>query len=234
MSECPAPTLLPAQQAYRLWAPEYDTSPNPLLSLEERLLAPLLPLAGGCDVVDLGCGTGRSIVELARIGARSIVGVDFSREMLEYAAKKVPAGVRLVEADCRDTRLQPQCCDWIVASFLLSYLDGLTAFAEEAARICRQSAFVLITDVHPAARSYGWKRTFRSSRSVVEIQTHPYGISGLHGAMQQAGFELVYLKEAGFGPEELTIFSRAGRPDLYGAVENLPVLLIAGYQRDCA
>ncbi len=234
MSDCPAPRFLPAQEAYRLWASEYDTTPNPLLSLEQRLLASLLPLAAECDVVDLGCGTGRSIVELARIGARSIVGVDFSREMLEHASKKVPPSVRLIRADCRDTRLHSGSCDWILASLLLSYLDGVTAFADEAARICRQNAFVLIADVHPATKSYGWKRTFRSWQNVVEIETHSYQISDLHRAMQGAGFDLVYLKEAGFGPEELTIFAQAGRPELYWAVEGLPVLYAAGYQMECA
>ena len=228
------PRLLPAQDAYRLWAPEYDATPNPLLSLERRRLAPLLSLAGGCDVVDLGCGTGRSILDLARVGARSIVGVDFSQEMLERASQRLPSRVRLMQADCRRTRLPAQCCDWILASFLLSYLDDLTAFAREVARISRPRSFVLIADIHPATRSYGWRRTFRSSESVIEIQTHPYEISDLHFAMQRAGFSPVYCKEAGFGPEELAIFAQAGRRDLYWMVEGLPVFFAAGYQRERA
>jgi len=234
MSGSTFPRLLPAQHAYRLWAPEYDTSPNPLLSLEQRLLAPLLSLAAGCDVVDLGCGTGRSIAELVRIGARSIVGVDFSQEMLERASQRVPARVRLVESDCRKTPLPAQCCDWILASFLLSYLDGLTEFAQEVARIAKPRTFALIADVHPATRSYGWRRTFRSTESVIEIQTHPYEISDLNCAMHRAGFDPVYFKEAGFGPEELEIFSEALRPDLYWTVKGLPVFFAAGYQKERA
>jgi ubiquinone/menaquinone biosynthesis C-methylase UbiE len=234
MSVNPSPRRLPAQEAYRLWAQEYDASVNPLLSLEKRMLAPLFALAAGCDVVDLGCGTGRSIVEFAQAGARSIVGIDFSREMLECAWRKRPPLARLVEADCRDTQLPARSCDWILASFLLSYLNRLEAFAQEVARISRSGAFVLIVDVHPAARSYGWKRTFRNSEGIIEIQTYSYEIYDLHRAMQFAGFDLVYLKEAGFGPEELALFSQVGRPELYRTVENLPVLFAAGYQRDQA
>jgi ubiquinone/menaquinone biosynthesis C-methylase UbiE len=232
MSDRPSPQLLAAQDAYRLWAPEYDSSPNPLLSLQRRLLAPLLSLAAGCDVVDLGCGTGQSIVELARLGARSIVGVDFSQEMLERASNRLPRCARLVEADCRDTKLDAQCCDWVLASLMLSYLDNLAAFAREAARISRPQAFVLIADVHPATRSYGWKRTIRLSENGIEIQTHPYEISDLYRVMQAAGFDPVYLKETSFGPEELSIFSQAGRPDLYWSVESLPVFFAAGYRRE--
>lgn len=231
MTSVPFPRLLPARDAYRLWAPEYDASPNPLLSLERRLLAPLLLPAAGCDVVDLGCGTGRSLVELVRIGARSIVGVDFSQQMLERARKRLPSRVRLLEADCRNTPLSEQCCDWILTSFLLSYLDGFSAFAREIARISRPGAFVLIADVHPATRGYGWRRTFRCAESVIEIQTHPYQISELDCAMQHAGFAPVYLKEAGFGPQELETFSQAGRPNLYWAVKDLPVFFAAGYRK---
>ena len=225
------PRLLPARDAYRLWAPQYDSCPNPLLSLESRLLDPLLSLTAGCDVVDLGCGTGRSIAELARAGARSIVGIDTSREMLQRASQRLSPNARLMRADCRDTRLRAQCCDWILASFLLSYLDDLPAVAREAARISRPHAFALIADAHPATRSYGWRRTFRTSEEVFEIQTHPYEISDLHCAMRRAGFVPVFFREDGFGREELAIFSQAGRRDLYRKAEGLPVFFAAGYRR---
>jgi hypothetical protein len=50
---------LSPSEGYRVWASSYDREANPMLSLEQRILATLLPPVAGLDVVDLGCGTGR-------------------------------------------------------------------------------------------------------------------------------------------------------------------------------
>jgi len=63
----------------------------------EELLVP----APGARVLDLGCGTGRHSVELARRGYR-LTGVDLSRGMLEQAAAAAAAAgvtVEFVKAD---------------------------------------------------------------------------------------------------------------------------------------
>ena len=231
MSHCTPVQPMQAKEAYRLWAPEYDTTPNPLLSLELRCLEPLISGAAGCDVVDLGCGTGRWLTKLAEIGVRSATGVDVSKEMLEQAANKLTASTQLILGDCLHTPLQPASSDWIQASLLLSYVDDIQGFAREAARIARPGAFVLISDVHPATRTYGWKRTFSFANQAIEIETHPYGISDLHLAMDQVGFEPTLFLELPFGEPEKAIFFDADRPDLFGRVDGLPVLFVAGYRR---
>ena len=78
-----------SREAYRLWAPEYDITANPLLSLEQRCLEPMINAAAGCDVVDLGCGTGRWLTKLVNIGVRTATGIDASKDMLEQAASKL-------------------------------------------------------------------------------------------------------------------------------------------------
>jgi ubiquinone/menaquinone biosynthesis C-methylase UbiE len=231
MSHCAPVQPMQAKEAYRLWAPEYDSTPNPLLSLEERHLVPLIASAAGCDVVDLGCGTGRWLAQLEKKGVRSAIGVDASSEMLSEAAKKLSPSTSLILGDCLDTSLPAASTDWIQASLLLSYLNDMQAFASEVARIARPGAFVLISDVHPATRTYGWKRTFSSAHQVIEIETHPYRISDLHVALHRVGFELTLFLELSFGEPERAIFFNAGRPDLFERVEGLPVLFIAGYRR---
>lgn len=218
-------------EAYRLWAPVYDATPNPLLPLEQRFLAPRLTSVAGCDVVDLGCGTGRWLVRLAAMNARSLTGIDLCEEMLESARQKVSSGARLIQADCLNTPLDAASSDWILASFLISYLGDVHGFAREAARISRPGAVVLLSDVHPATRNYGWKRTFRCAEREIEIETHSYQISDLQRAMMEAGFESMFLQEVAFGEEEKEIFVAAGRPDLFMHVESLPVVVVAGYRR---
>jgi len=224
--------LLPVEEAYRLWAPNYDATPNPLLSLERRFLSPLLGSAAGCDVVDLGCGTGRWLTQFETVGARSITGIDISAEMLERASLRAGSSARLIQTDCLNTSLPAASSDWILASFLLSYVADLQAFAKEASRIARPGALVLLSDLHPATRSYGWKRTFRSAQRVIEVQSQSYEIAGMRRAMEKAGFEQVLLHELPFGDQEREIFLDANRPDLFDKVKGLPVLFVAGFRRE--
>ena len=65
------------------------SAPNPMLSLEERFLAPILPKLRGQDVLDVGCGTGRWLEKMAKRHATSLTGVDASPEMLERASEKL-------------------------------------------------------------------------------------------------------------------------------------------------
>jgi ubiquinone/menaquinone biosynthesis C-methylase UbiE len=230
MSDC-ASRPLPVEEAYQLWAPEYDSTPNPLFCLEERHLAPLLQSAAHCDVVDLGCGTGRWLGRISTLQPRSLTGVDVSAAMLERAARRLCRNARLVQANCLYTPLGTASADWILSSFLLSYVDHLHELARETARIARPGALVLISDVHPATKEYGWKRTFRRAHQVIEIQTHPYQLQDLHMAMQEAGFELEFLHEHCFGVAEKAIFLHAERPELFAAVKGLPVLFLTSYRR---
>jgi ubiquinone/menaquinone biosynthesis C-methylase UbiE len=231
MSEPASAQFTSVKEAYRLWAPLYDATPNPLISLEQRALAPMLHSAAGRDVVDLGCGTGRWLAQLSTANPRSMIGVDLSEDMLAHAAKKVAPAVRLVQADCLTTPLADRSSDWILASFLLSYVDNLRAFAREAARIGRPGAMIVVSDVHPDTRSYGWRRTFRSTDHVIEIQSHTYQIEDLQRGMEDAGFESTFLHELSFGEEEKRIYIDAGRPELFLHVQGLPVMFIASYRR---
>lgn len=231
MTQCNLSAPLPAAEAYRMWAPDYDRTLNPLLSLEERILAPhLLSVAETKDIVDLGSGTGRWLRQLETSSAHSLTGVDFSKEMLHEAASKL-SRTCLVHADCFHTSLESGCADLILVSFLLSYLNDLAGFAAEVFRISRPGGSIVVTDVHPRAGAYGWKRTFRNLDGIFGIETYPYQLPSLHIEMAKQGFTLSRLQEPSFGEAERCIFVRAGRPDLYDAVEGLPVLFIAEYRR---
>jgi cytosine/adenosine deaminase-related metal-dependent hydrolase len=67
---------------FALWSQTYDESPNPLLALEERYLAPLFGDVSGKRVLDVGCGTGRWLEPLANLSPGRLTGIDFSPEML--------------------------------------------------------------------------------------------------------------------------------------------------------
>ena len=64
---------------------------HPLFELDKSLLAEHVPdPAGGAVAVDLGCGTGRAILDLARRGYAGIA-VDLSQAMLAVVARRAEA-----------------------------------------------------------------------------------------------------------------------------------------------
>jgi 2-polyprenyl-3-methyl-5-hydroxy-6-metoxy-1,4-benzoquinol methylase len=71
-----------------------------------RLVCNLAPLPGAWNALDVGCGSGRYGIALARAGARGVTGVDVSASMLDLARQEAAvAGV----ADR---------CEFVASSFL--------------------------------------------------------------------------------------------------------------------
>jgi ubiquinone/menaquinone biosynthesis C-methylase UbiE len=223
--------VLDAEEAYARWAPSYDQTPNPLTALEERLIAPMLREFAGCDIVDLGCGTGRWLEQLQRIGPRSLVGVDASPAMLAEAGRKCLLSTSLIEAACTSTPLPARSADCVLASFLLSYVREVGRFAAEASRILRRDGTVIVSDLHPDTTSYGWRRTFRTEGDLFEIATFPYTVSALVSAMTAAAFALEQLSEPRFGEEEAAIFRANGMAEEFHRVMFLPVIYCARFSR---
>src|SRR5579862_566000 len=129
-------SITPAD-GYRLWARTYDHEPNPMLSLERRILLPLLPPVHGLDVVDLGCGTGRWLEQARDAGARSLVGVDLSPEMLSRARVKLGDHATFVCADCAEAQLGSNSADVVFCNFVLSYIEDPVALVNLVRRILR-------------------------------------------------------------------------------------------------
>jgi ubiquinone/menaquinone biosynthesis C-methylase UbiE len=120
-------------------------------------------------VLELGCGTGRISLPLARAGVR-LVGVDRSAQMLERAARRVAAlrrkrsgrgpHVRLVRADIRALPFRPELFSTVLAPYgILQSLirdSDLTAALESVARVLKRGGLFgldLVPDV-PNWREY--------------------------------------------------------------------------------
>lgn len=220
---------LDAQQAYAQWASSYDETPNPLLALEERTLAPILSNLFEQNVVELGCGTGRWLHRLEAMGARSLTGVDLSEAMLAEAKRKCLPSTRLIHADCTTVLLPGRAADCILASFLLSYVPDLRKFAAAAAHILRPGGTIIVSDLHPNMSSYGWRRTFRTAGSSFEIATFKYRLPDLINVMSATGCILEAISEPCFGEEEAAIFHQNGMLDSFLRVESLPVIYWAQF-----
>ena len=80
--------MLPAQDAYALWADNYPPSPhNPLMRAEQAVMASIIHSTSPQRALDAGTGSGRYQALLASTGARVVIGVDLSLRMLMSRAR---------------------------------------------------------------------------------------------------------------------------------------------------
>ncbi|MDR3691506.1 MAG: methyltransferase domain-containing protein [Fimbriimonas sp.] len=89
-------------------APHYDQNGFAQHTLAEvDFLLTLYPILPGATILDVGCGTGRHSIELAKRGF-NVTGVDLSSGMLAEATRKAAAAgveVRWIQADATTFRL---------------------------------------------------------------------------------------------------------------------------------
>jgi len=215
------------QEVFDSWADVYDAQPNPLLSLEQRLLGPLLADVRGLDILDAGCGTGRWLEQLAGRSPRSLLGVDTSSAMLKVAARKLNNRCDLRLGSCTALPVPDASADMVLCSFVVSYLDDLDRFACEIDRVARPGATIVLSDMHPETEaSLSWVRWSPAKDAGTRIYGAGWPLQQITGAFEARGFQVVSLVEPIFGAEERGIFERCGRPDLYQAAADLPAIYL--------
>jgi ubiquinone/menaquinone biosynthesis C-methylase UbiE len=90
---------------------------------------------GAATLLDVACGTGAHLVELARL--YRCVGVDVDPKLLAVARERVPADVELREADMRDFDLGRRF-DAVTCLFSsIGYVDGVDELGRAVASMAR-------------------------------------------------------------------------------------------------
>ena len=206
-------TTLAPIDAYRLLARDYDRRPNPMLALEQRTMAAMLPPLHGARVVDAAAGTGRWASYCRSQGAEAIA-VDFCADMLAGAPRPV------VVADVNRLPLPDASADVTICAFAVGYAP---ACLPELARITRTGGTVLVSDVHPDALRRGWTRTFSHPSGVIEVVHHRYALEDL--AARE--LRLDCLREPCFGEPEREVFAKAGKLDAFEEAARHPALFAA-------
>jgi malonyl-CoA O-methyltransferase len=217
------PTLEPAA-AYALWADDYPPyAHNPLMWAEERAMQALLPdnLADS-RILDAGCGSGRYVLHARRRGARQVVGVDLSAEMLARAR----AELRIENEELRMGRasihssffilhssfirasldaipIRSSWADITICGLTLGHLEDLRAPLAELARVTRPGGRLLCSDFHPIGRELGWRREFSASGQRYAVR-HTWHLDGdWQRAADSLGLEVVRVLEPRLDPADI-------------------------------
>ncbi len=224
------PSLINASEGYRLWAGNYDRDPNPLLSLEMRVIEPRLTHLRGGVLIDVGCGTGRWMAVGVEREARAY-GVDLSAEMLAVAISKPALGGCLVRGDACHLPFADSCADAVMCSFALGYVSELKSLFRELSRIARRGASVIVSDLHPQALNAGWRRTFYTASGPFEIASYCHLYSEWLEAGLESKLRLIDVFEPCFGEPEHRLMSIAGKERYIEATSQIPAILATIWER---
>jgi cytosine/adenosine deaminase-related metal-dependent hydrolase/SAM-dependent methyltransferase len=227
MTSSTGTSFLTATDGYRLWANSYDREPNPLLTLERRILEPLLPPLKGLDILDIGCGTGCWLQIFKNTGARKLLGIDLSPEMLDQARTKLGDAAALWRGEYADAPIANASVDLILCNFVLSYVDDTAAFLSFAASVLRPGGSLFLTDMHPAtASALSWRRGVRVRDEFQEIRTYEWTIAALMQFCRNAGFAVRVFLEPGFGRGDRIIFEENGKAEYFEEIREHPAIYI--------
>ncbi len=216
------------------WSQVYDIQPNPLLTLEERKVTPLLPSVSGLDILDVGCGTGRWLVRLELLEPASLTGTDCSPAMLDRARLKVRPTTILENRHSPELPGEDASYGLLLASFVLSYLNDMAGFARQCARILRPDGWLLLSDMHPTtAAKRGWSRSFHVDGDRIEITAHSRTLMEIVSVFRESGFEVSVLIEPSFGEPEKPIFDEVGKLAEYEDLAGVPAIYILKLQKKC-
>lgn len=154
-SNMPAKNPRTVQMMFGRIVPRYDLL-NRLMSLgmdrRWRRVAAAAAKPRGALALDIGAGTGDMAFELERLGAKHVIGVDFSPEMLIVALEKARrhgSGVSWTLADALRLPFASGTFDCVTNAFLLRNLGDLRAGLTEMARVLRPGGRLVCLDMTP-------------------------------------------------------------------------------------
>jgi S-adenosylmethionine-diacylgycerolhomoserine-N-methlytransferase len=162
----------------------YDLTRKFYLFGRDRLIGALAPTAGA-HVCEIGCGTARNLVKLARrYPAISLYGIDASAEMLKTAdAAVVRAGLigRVETRRCLAEQLDPartfalgENFDNVICSYALSMIPGWRGALERALTVLKPGGRLDIVDFWNDTRLPGWlRRVLRAWLALFDVTPRP-------------------------------------------------------------
>ncbi|HEY8560707.1 MAG TPA: class I SAM-dependent methyltransferase [Pyrinomonadaceae bacterium] len=187
--------MMNVQQAYNAWSETYDAVENKTRDLEARAIRETVS-GENLEILEIGCGTGKNTEFLRRL-AKSLIGADFSAEMLERARRKITApNVEFRRLDLREAWDFPDdSFDLVTCSLALEHIENIDFVFAEANRVLRTGGGFYFGELHPFKQYQGSKARFETGAGVFELECFVHHVSEFFAAAVRHDFGVARLAE---------------------------------------
>ncbi len=123
--------------------------------IETPILFTLLPQLRGKTVLDIGCGMGQHAKQYADMGAKTVLGIDISEKMLEYAKEHFNGeNITYQQMALEDISLLHDRFDLVTSSLVFDYAENLDKLAADVYRLMNKGAYFVFSMSHPMATAW--------------------------------------------------------------------------------
>ena len=134
----------------------YDQSLR-LKAVSKALDKASITLNGNTRILDVGCGIGDFVLEFAQRGVAEVVGIDISREVIEFAKKRFSnlRNVKLIHGKIEELELERDYFDLVVSITVLQHITDEDAFLraiDNIIEVTKSKGAILILEASPIAK----------------------------------------------------------------------------------
>jgi len=218
---------MPAREGYRLWADSYDAE-TVISRLENAAVQRLGVSTAGCALLDVGCGTGRRLLD---IDAHLAVGVDITPEMLA----KARGGLRLTAGDVRALPFSSLTFDIVWCRLAIGHVREMEAVYAELSRVCCMGGVVIVSDLSAESVAAGHKRTFRDADGAThELEHFAHTIERQAIAAYDVGLRLEKRQDGVVDAAVKQFYVDAGREKAYEEQLGMPMVRALLWRKNAA
>lgn len=187
-----------------------------------EILMSLTPDRRDAVALDLGCGTGITLLELSERYDR-VVGVDLSREMLDgFDGSDVAPGrsVSIAQADMAALPLESKSVDLVLCRSALHHMDDEVGVLREACRVLKDDGVLVLGEPandNVVTRLARWWVKRRPSYGKVHTIDRAYTQRQLRELLDAAGLQVEHEERFGF-----VAYPLCDNPDLVPVLKWLP------------
>lgn len=123
--------------------------------IETPILSAMLPDLHGKKILDIGCGMGQHAKQYSDMGAESVLGIDISEKMLDYAKEHNGAGnISYKRMAMEDIETIEQKFDLITSSLVFDYIEDFEGLMVKIHTLLKEDGKFVFSMSHPIATSW--------------------------------------------------------------------------------
>lgn len=123
--------------------------------IETPILLSMLPNLCGRKILDIGCGMGQHLKQYSDMGASTVLGIDISEKMLNYAREHNNAeNITYVQMALENLNEIQTEFDLVTSSLVFDYVEDLDELMKNVYELLAENSEFVFSMSHPMATAY--------------------------------------------------------------------------------